>query len=72
MSNHYIDWMDKPDLFVKITGKFMDKLSIKFEVGQYPNIKSSLSIKRFLESLEENDLNSLIEFCEMRLKCLKK
>jgi len=68
----YIDWLGKHDLFVEVTGRHMDKLSVKFEVGQHPKIKAKFSIKRFLETLSNEDLNSLIKFCELRLKWAKK
>jgi len=70
--NPYIDWWDKPDLFVNVSGKHMNKLSVKFEVGQHPKIKAEFSIKRFLETLSNENLNTLIKLCEDRLKCLKK
>ena len=66
-----LEWMDKPDLFVNIDGFCMDKLSLEFEIGQYPKIKGSLSIKRLLEILNDNDLNSLIIFCGLRLSVPK-
>jgi len=70
MNDPLLEWWNKPDLFVNVTSMCMNKLEVKFEIGQHPNIKIELSIKHFLESLKENDLNTLIMFCEKRLKCL--
>ena len=67
--NIIIEWWDKPDLSFTIDSGY-NKLSIKLETGKNPKIKCNISIKRFLESLKETDLNYLISLCELRKKCL--
>lgn len=66
------NWMIEEDLNVKVTGKSMSKLEVKFEVGQYPNIKVDLCIKLFLEALNRIEVIRIKKLCDMRLKCLDK
>ena len=65
------EWdLDVPIWYIEITGKLMDSMTLKIEVGEYPKIKINLSIKRFLEELKRDELKKLIEYCGERLKCL--
>ena len=71
VNNPLFEWWDKPDWFVTIE-KGYNKVDINLEVGENPKIACNFSIKRFLESIKENDLKIMIMLCELRLKCLKK
>ena len=62
--------LDVPNWFIELTGKQMDAMSFKLEVGEYPKVKINVSIKRLCEELMEHELKKLIEYCEKRLKCL--
>ena len=65
------EWdFDLPIWFIEVTGKQMDEMTLKIEVGEYPKIKVNLSIKRLLEELKRDELEKLIKYCEERLKCL--
>lgn len=66
------NWMVEEGLDVTATGKCMTKFDIKFEVGQYPNVKIDLCIKPFLEGLTSTEIIRLKALCDVRLECLKK
>ena len=63
-----IEWFNLPSIFKEITGMYMDAMSLKFEVGNYPQIKARLSLKRLLEEMSKEELKQMIDYCEMRLE----